>query len=670
MFGLATRALGIGAISLAASLSGRIAEAQSQPLRPVPFSAVRISSDFWSPRQRTNRQKTIPHLIEMCQREGRVRNLLRAAGKLGGGFEGTRRHDADLFKVIEAAAYTLVPDADPALDRKLDELIDAISMAQRDDGYLDTYAQVHSRGTGRPTKLNLFAAGHLIHAAVAHYEATGKRSLLNVARPVADLIDSQYGPQRRIDVPSHPILETALVRLADATGDRRYQELATFFINERGQADRSGRRSYGVHVADTVPLRSMRYADGHAVASLFLFSGMCDVGVRTGDDALLAACRRVFDDAVNRRMYVTGAMGRQSDERFTEPYALENRTSLGEGCQSAALLRFAQRLLLLEADARYADVIERVMYNNLAANVGPDGTTFYYYNRLSARPEDARGRPYRGTVTETDKTLMPRNCLDRQPWFKVPCCPPNVAMTIATIGQYAYVTERDAVYVNQYLDGAATVSLNGMRLGITQRTRYPWDGRIRMTLEPEGGSWSGTVLLRVPDWCRNLESTGGLYRLRRPGKEQPWSARVNGRPLASPALRRGYLAIHRDWKRGDVIELRLAMPVLRVTSHPNVVCNRGRIALQRGPVVYCIEGVDHGGRVRDIYLPAAAELHSKYRPDLLGGVTVIEGRAQRRRQTAAGDEPASLLAVPYAVWANRRAGDMDVWLRESPGGVP
>jgi hypothetical protein len=326
-------------------------------------------------------------------------------------------------------------------------------------------------------------------------------------------------------------------------------------------------------------------------------------------------------------------------------------------------LQLAQRLLLLDADARYADVIERAMYNNLPANVGLDGTTFYYHNRLAARPEDATGIPYAGIVTETDKARMPRNCLQRQPWFKVPCCPPNVAMTVATIGQYAYATSPDAVYVNQYVESVATVSPGSARLRITQKTPYPWDGQVVLTVEPQPSPWHGEICLRIPDWSRGFESTGGLHQPRISREVEVRTVQVNGRTIPPTALRRGYLVLRRDWVQGDTIELFLAMPILRITSHPQVVVNRGRVALQRGPVVYCLEAVDHGGRTRDIVLPRAAALHAEHHPELLAGVTVLKGDAQRQRQTGT-EEHVRLRAVPYAVWGNREVGEMDVWLRE------
>lgn len=655
------RTVVVGVVLMLTLFSIRRAEPSGEPLQAVPHTNVRIADRFWSARQLTNRRKTISHLIRMCEREGRVRNLLRVAGQLDGEFEGTRTHDADLFKVIEAAACTLASVPDPELDVKLDDLIRAIAAAQRDDGYLHTYAQLRSRPNGRPARLNLFAAGHLVAAAVTHFEVTGKKTLLNVAVRMADLMDSQYGPDRRIDVPSHSLLETALLNLARVTGERRYGQLAEFFVNERGNAERSERKSYGLHNVDVIPLRQLCHADGHVIGSLFVWGGMYDVGVRTGDDRLLDACRRVFDDAVSRRMYITGAMGRQSDERFSEPYALDNRTSIGEGCQSAMLMRVAHRLLLLDADARYADVIERVMYNNLAANVGLDGTSFFYHNRLSARPEDSQGRPYTGVVTETDKRLLPRNCLERQPWFRVPCCPPNVAMTIARLGDFLYAVSDGSIFVNQYLGSTATVTPGGVPVKLTQETLYPWEGHVRITVEPDQPVWQGTILVRIPDWCRSLESTGGLYRLQNTASMQKWSVRVD-RQVESD-VRRGYVAISRQWRQGNVIEIDLPVPVTRIVSHPEVRSNQRYVAIQRGPLVYCLEATDHTGHIRDICLPRDAELRAEWCPDLLGGIVAIRGQGRRRVESQ--DESIDLTAVPYAVWANRKVGEMDVWLRET-----
>jgi uncharacterized protein len=615
----------------------------------VPFSAVEIDSAYWKTRQQTNRMRTIPHLIRMCEAEGRVRNLQRAAGRLEGGYEGNRGHDADLFKVIEAASYTLAKRPDAKLDGELDRLIEIIAAAQRADGYLHTPAQLSTAAGKRPTRLNLFAAGHLIAAGVAHFESTGKRSLLNVAARMANLIASQYGPDAKIDVPDHSIVESALMRLAELSGKGAYRDLAAFFINERGEFHRSGRKSHGLHNVDDLPLRQRKHAEGHVIGNLFVWLGTHDVGRWSGDASLLSAARGGFEDAVSRRMYLTGATGRQSDERFTDPFALENRTSLGEGCQSAMSIRLAHRFWLETRHARYADFIERVVYNNLAANVGLDGTSFYYYNRLSARREDAVGRPYAGIVKETDKQFLPRNCLARQPWFSVPCCPPNVASTVATLGGYVYAAAENAIWVNQYVAGWANVSCGRSTIAVRQATDYPWSGAVRAEINPVGGPWKGTIHLRIPEWARSTDLSRGLYRIPKPAS---WTLAVNRQIRTAAVDSNGYTSVQRDWQPGDTIDLNIDMPILRVRSRPEVAANLNHVAIQRGPQVYCFEGVDHAGNVRNLGLPPNAELQAEWRANLLGGVMII--RCDRLR----------LLAIPYGYWANRQAGEMDVWITE------
>ena len=297
----------------------------------------------------------------------------------------------------------------------------------------------------------------------------------------------------------------------------------------------------------------------------------------------------------------------------------------------------------------------------MAANVGLDGTSFFYHNRLSARPEDAQGRPYTGVVSETDKRLLPRNCLERQPWFKVPCCPPNVAMTIARLGDFLYAVSDDSIYINQYLGSTAAVTATDASVKLTQETLYPWEGHIRITVEPDRPVWQGTIHVRIPDWCRRLESAGGLYRLQNSASMQEWSVRV-GRQVES-VVRRGYVAISRKWQPGDVIEINLPMPVMRITSHPDVKDNRGQVAIQRGPLGYCLEATDHAGHVRDICLPPEAKFRTEWCPGFLGGIQVIQGQGQRT--SGSREESLDLIAVPYAVWANRDVGEMDVWLRET-----
>jgi DUF1680 family protein len=657
----------VGLVALAAAPAG--AEGPVPQLSGVPFEGVEIQDAFWSPRIRVNREVTIPHILDMCELEGRVRNMLRAAGKLEGEFEGTRRHDADLFKAIEAASYSLALERQPELAERVDRIIDAIAAAQQEDGYLHSYRTVRGARSGTRSDLQLFAAGHLIDAGLAHHQATGDRRLLEVATRFADLMGATVGPGGRPEVPSHPKIEASLVELYRVTGRKRYLELARYFLDERGCGQASGRRVFGLHTQDERPVRQLDAAEGHVICALFLWEGMLEVGLATGDDSLVAACKRVYDDATTRRMYVTGAMGRSSDERFSAPYDLDGRASIGEGCQSAALIRLSAKLHRLEGDARYVDVIERVLYNNLPANVGWDGRSFYYVNRLSARREDATGRPYAHPLAATQRERLPRFCLARQPWFKVPCCPPNVAMAIATLGEHVYARSPEAIYVNLYLGSRASIPVAGTTVRISQTTRYPWSGEVNIRVDP-AESRSFKLMLRIPDFGRRLESTGGLYRIVEPAEIEPVVVKINGQPIGVDRLEKGYLPIARKWQRGDLIELRLPLPIMRIVSHPQVAANRDRVALARGPVVYCVEAVDHGGDVRGLWLPPEAELACEHRPELLGGVTALTGTAMLHDPTSATSRAAPFLAVPYAVWSNRAPGEMDVWLRQSPPATP
>ena len=614
----------------------------------VSFKDVEITSGYWQLRQQINRDRTLLHLVQMCETEGRIRNLQRVAGQRSGGYEGNRGHDADLFKVMEAVCYSLATHPDRLLEAQLDRLIAIIACAQRKDGYLHTLAQL-SAETARPDRLNLFAAGHLLSAGIAHYESTGKQTLLNVAIHLADLIDQQYGPNARVDVPSHSIMESALMRLAEVTGQNRYRNLALFFINERGYAERSGRRSYGLHNIDVTPLRSLQHAEGHVIGNFFVWLGMYDVGQWSNDRQLLMAVQRCFNDAVNRQMYLSGAMGRQSDERFSDPFALDNRTCIGEACQSALSIQLAQRLWTETLDARYADFIERIHYNLLSSNIGLDGISFFYHNRLIGRPEEMQGKPYNGVVKETNKTFQPRNCLTRQPWFRVPCCPPNASMAVATAGGHVYASSSEAIWINQYMPSRSMIKCGEADIVLHQKTRYPWKGTIQIRVMPQIQLWRGTIWLRIPEWTRCQQWSEGLYHSRNSGR---WTVSLNGQPIDTRVSRKGYVALQYNWTPDDTIVLNLEMPVQRIESHPRVVVNQGRVALQRGPVIYCLEAVDHKGSLREFRLPTESVLHSEWDSDLLGGIMKI--RCVRPEMTA----------VPYGLWANRQVGDMEVWIQE------
>lgn len=606
-----------------------------EPLEPVPFSQVVIRDEFWRPRQEVNATATLRHVFEQCESTGRIENLRRAArGETGEDkFEGYFFNDSDVYKAIEGAAYILAARPDPELDRALDELIGVIAAAQRPDGYLNSYftvAKPGERWTNLKDMHELYCAGHLIEAAVAHHAATGKRTLLDVAVRLADHIDATFGPGKRRDVCGHEEIEIALVRLAEATGEERYERLAGFFLEERGHAN--GRKLYGEHYQDHLPVREHAVAVGHAVRAMYLYSAMADAARRTGDAGFVAAMERVWEDLTTKKMYVTGGIGSSShNEGFTVAYDLPNDTAYAETCAGIGLVYWSHRLGLLHADASYIDVMERALYNGVASGVSLDGTAFFYVNPLGSRGDKRR-----------------------QEWFACACCPPNILRLLASLGGSIYATGENSLCVNLYVQSDAEAAVGPVEVGVRQRTRYPWDGKVRIDLTPERPA-AFELMLRVPGWCRG-EPTFFL----------------NGEPIAV-RIERGYAKIRREWKAGDAVEFDLPMPVERVESHPGVKFNAGRTALQRGPIVYCLEGADNKGRVRHLSLPRGAELVPEHRPDLLGGVTVLRGEALAAEEgwegalyrTAAGSG-VPITAVPYCVWANREPGEMVVWIPESP----
>ncbi len=641
--------LSAGAVFTAAALSGAGAETQSAllKLRAVPFNQVRIEDSFWAPRQETNRVASIPVNLAMLEKSGNIRNLELAAEKATTGFTGPVFMDSDLYKALEAASYSLATHPDPALEQQIDALIAKVARAQQPDGYLNTYFIV-KEPTKRWTNLRdwheLYCAGHLFEAAVAHYQATGKRTLLDVAIKFADHIDSVFGPGKRMGYPGHPEIELALVKLARVTGEPRYFNLARFFVENRGRKFFAQEhhepldRYDGTYWQDDVPICDHRNIKGHAVRAAYLLSGATDVAAETGDPALLAMIHRVWRNTTEKNLYLTGGIGPSAhNEGFTSDYDLPNLTAYQETCASVALAQWNHRLALLYGDARYADVFERSLYNGVLAGVSQDGTRFFYVN------------PLESTGTH-----------HRSPWFGCACCPPNVARTVASLGGYAYAVSDHALWVNLYIQGSTTTEIQGQKLTLHVQTDYPWDGRI--LLRPRLDEAARFELrLRVPGWCRGASVT------------------VNGQPVASPALERGYMVLDRSWRTGDEVGLNLPMPVERIAANPRVKQNAGHLAIQRGPLVYCVEACDQPEPLASLYLPANAELQARPEPTLLGGVIVIHGQAAVAQeldwtrvlyQPIPPPNPVPLKAVPYYAWDNRKAGAMRVWLPVAPPGRP
>lgn len=616
-----------------------------RPFEPVPASDVRVADAFFSPRIETNRTRTLPHCLDTCEKTGRLANFRRAAGREEGPFQGIYFNDSDVYKAIEGASYALAAHPDPALDARLDAIIDDIAAAQREDGYLNTYytlAEPGKRWTNLPQMHELYCAGHLIEAAVAHFQATGKRTLLDVALRLAAHVDATFGPGegKRRGVPGHEEIELALVRLHRATGEARWLRLAKHFVDERGAP---GRELYGEYCQDHLPVREQSEIVGHAVRAMYLYSAATDVAALTGDKALVAAMDRLWNDVVGTKMYVTGGIGSSaSNEGFTTAYDLPNDAAYAETCAAIGLAFWNHRLLLLHGDGKYGDVLERVLYNGFLSGVSRDGDRFFYVNPLASR-----GRHH------------------RQPWFDCACCPVNVVRFLPSLGGLVYGKRRggagveEAISVNLFVEGSATIALDAATVRVAQETRYPWDGRVTVRIDPAAPA-RFELRVRLPAFAAGAR------------------AAVNGSPVdVAAATDRAFLSIEREWKPGDALVLDLPLEPRRVEAHPAVAADRGRVALARGPLVYCLEAADHAAPVRSLFLPRDARIEAVPAPDFLGGAAVaLRANAFSAPPAAAGDvlyrdapKPESniLTAVPYFAWDHRSPGDMIVWIPESAG---
>jgi DUF1680 family protein len=596
-----------------------------QALTEVPLTDVKLSDGFWAPRLETNRNVTIPHNFKMCEETGRIANFVRAAKLEQGPHQGIFFNDSDVYKVIEAASYSLATHPDPKLDAYVDDVIAKIAAAQQRDGYIYTFYTLKGTLDKRLTNLKdhheLYCGGHLIEAAVAHHRATGKKNFLDIAIKFADFVVAHFGEGKRYDVDGHEEIELALFKLADATGDEKYRKLGEFFVRERGKG--TGRKLYGVYFQDHKPTTQATEAVGHAVRQAYLLCATTDMALH-GDAQQRPALDKIWRDITERKMYVTGGIGAKHEgEAFGDAYDLPNESAYAETCAGIGNALWNQRMLLLTGEGKYADLVEQVTYNGFLSGVSLSGDKYFYVNPLASR-----GKHH------------------RQAWYDCACCPPNVARYMATIPQRAYtVGAGDNVYVNLYAAGEATVTLPKGKVRIKQETRYPWDGDVKLTVTPEQVK-DFALKLRIPQWCQNA------------------TVAINGKSLGELFVDKGYISIDGAWNAGDVIELKMPMPIRRVKADPRVKANVGRVALQRGPLIYCVEAVDNNGRALNLALPPDAELVAEHRGQLLGGVTVIKGKAVARQKENEQAKSVDFTAVPYFSWDNRDAGEMVVWLPE------
>jgi DUF1680 family protein len=628
------------------------------PVRPVPFTAVHLNDTFWAPKIKTNAEVTIPFAFEQCERSGRVDNFIRAAQVLRGekpanlNPPGYPFDDTDLYKVIEGASYTLSVNRDPKLEAVVDGYIAKIAAAQEKDGYLYTTRTINPaaphRWAGKERwelekvdSHELYDFGHLTEAAVAHYQATGKRTLLDVATRFADLLVETFGPGKRAIWPGHQITEMALVRLYRVTGREQYLTLSKFMLDVRKPDAPASSNHPATYNQSQVPVIDQTEAVGHAVRATYMYSGMADVAALTGDKAYVKALEAIWSGIANQKLYITGGIGASgSGEAFGRPYELPNMTAYNETCASVGNDFWNHRMFLLSGDAKYVDVMERTLYNGLISGVSLDGQSFFYPNPLESRGQHAR-----------------------QAWFGVACCPGNITRFMASVPGYVYAQQGQTLYVNLFAAGNADVTLDGnIKLKLAQATRYPWDGNVKLTLTPDRPA-SFTVNVRIPGWARNEPVPGDLYRFLDTAPAA--TVKVNGQPVTAAPVK-GYVPIARTWRAGDTVELNLPMPVRRVVAHDSVAADRNRLALQRGPLVYAAEWPDNpGGKVRNLVLPDANALTAEFQPNLLGGVVAVKSNAVALSQDALGrvvKTAQPFMAIPYYSWANRGRGEMIVWL--------
>ena len=638
-----------GLIGLSLCLQAQVKKSGGYPITPVPFTSVKVTDAFWGQRLKASREVTIPLAFSKCEETGRYQNFVKAAHPSESyKVEGFSFDDTDVYKTIEGASYSMQIYPDKKLDRYIDSVLTIVKAAQEPDGYLYTARTMNPKhphewsGTKRWEKEEdlsheLYDLGHMLEGAIAHYQATGKRNFLDIAIKYADCAARAIGdkPGQITVVSGHQIAEMALCKLYVLTGEKRYLDLAKFLLDKRGYTERKEEYSQSHK-----PVVQQDEAVGHAVRATYMYTGMADVAALTGDTAYIHAVDRIWSNIVNKKLYITGGIGATGNgEAFGKNYELPNMSAYCETCAAIGNVYMNYRLFLLHGDAKYFDVLERTLYNGLISGVSLDGGGFFYPNPLESIGQH-----------------------QRQPWFGCACCPSNICRFIPSVPGYIYAVHNSDVYINLFMSNHSDLKVNGKTVELNQSTNYPWTGDVNLEVSPKSKQ-DFILKIRVPGWVQNEVVPGNLYSYT-DKKTLGYTVKVNGKVVTS-TIEKGYFSINRTWKKGDKVEVHFDMEARTVKPNPAVEADRGKIAVERGPVVYCAEWPDNDFNIFSIILNKKPVFKVETKKDLLYGINTIQTDAQSLSYDAQGKlvtKEVKLNMIPYYAWAHRGSGDMAVWL--------
>lgn len=624
-------------------------QSHGYPINPVPFTAVKVTDNFWGQRLKASREVTIPLAFSKCEETGRYENFVKAANPSPEyKVEGFSFDDTDVYKTIEGASYSMQTYPDKKLEKYIDSVLTIVAGAQEADGYLFTARTMNPdrphewAGSKRWEKVEdlsheFYNLGHMIEGAIAHYQATGKRKFLDIAIRYADCVEREIGdaPGKLIKVPGHQIAEMALAKLYLVTGQQKYLDLAKFFLDKRGYTERKGEYSQAHK-----PVLEQDEAVGHAVRAAYMYSGMADVAALTGDKGYIEAIDKIWENTVTKKLYITGGIGATNHgEAFGKNYELPNMSAYCETCAAIGNVYWNYRLFLLHGDSKYYDVLERTLYNGLISGVSLDGGGFFYPNPLESTGQHKR-----------------------QPWFGCACCPSNISRFIPSLPGYVYAVKDKDVYVNLFMGNTSELEVNGKKVMLTQKTDYPWNGDIRMEVTPRGKQ-DFALKVRIPGWVQGLVVPSDLYTYA-DSKQLNYSVKLNGNPVEG-TLEHGYFCITRQWKKGDVVEVHFDMEPRTIQANHEVEADRGRVSVERGPVVYCTEWPDNDFSIQSVFMNQTPEFSVEKKPDMLFGIHQIKTHAQSLSYDEKGRlrvKDVTLTLIPYYAWAHRGAGEMAVWL--------